>query len=44
MSSGIQYRLDPGKSNKVTLLQSIEQSGFANEDYKIAAPQILANI
>ncbi len=45
-SSGITYRLDPGKSAENPLLQSqdIEISGFANEDFKIAAPQILENI
>ena len=45
-SSGIQYRIDPGKSAENPLLQNqeIEISGFANEDLKIAAPQILENI
>lgn len=43
-SSGIQYRLDPGKTDKFALLQNIEESGFANEDFRLAPPQILENI
>lgn len=43
-SSGTQYRIDPGKGDKFTLLQTIEQSGFANEDFRITANQILENI
>ncbi len=46
MSGGITYRLDPGKSVENPLLQSqdIEISGFANEDFKITATQVLENI
>ena len=44
MTSGVQYRIDPGKSDKFTLLQIIEQSGFANENIRLAPPQILENI
>lgn len=44
LNSGTQYRIDPGKTDKQTLLQTIEQSGFANENFRIANSQILENI
>lgn len=43
-TGGVKYRIDPGKSDKMTLLQSIEESGFANENFKIPNTQILENI
>ena len=42
--SGIQYRIDPGKGDKFTLLENIEQSGFANDDLRITSQQVLENI
>ncbi len=43
-SSSVKYRLDPGQSDKLTLFQNVEVSGFANDDFRLTAPQIYENI
>src|SRR4051812_43278632 len=43
-TSGVKYRIDPGKSGRLTLLESLEETGFANESLRIAGTQLLQNI
>lgn len=43
-SSGVKYRVDPGRGGRMTLLESIEESGFANEDLRITPYRVLQNL
>jgi type III restriction enzyme len=44
MSEGVKFRIDPGLGDRMTLLQKIEESGFANESLRITGQQVLENI
>src|SRR5207237_10012506 len=43
-SSGVKYRIDPGKGGRLTLLESLEESGFANENLRITPHRVLENV
>src|SRR5689334_18047197 len=43
-SSGVKYRIDPGRGGRMTLLESLDESGFANQDLRITPHRILENI
>lgn len=44
LSEGVKFRIDPGVGDRMTLLQRIEESGFANESLRITGQRILENI
>ncbi|HRJ88574.1 MAG TPA: DEAD/DEAH box helicase family protein [Pyrinomonadaceae bacterium] len=43
-SSGVKYRVDPGREGVATLLSSLEVAGFKNEDVRLTSSQLLENI
>ena len=44
LSEGVRFRIDPGVGDKLELLKKIEESGFANEDFRITPHRILENV
>jgi type III restriction enzyme len=44
LSSGVKYRVDPGREVVATLLSSLEVAGFKNEDVRLTSSQLLENI
>ncbi len=43
-SSGVKYRVDPGREGVAPLLSSLEVAGFTNEDVRLTSSQLLENI